>query len=51
MAECNRRARYDANGDRVEERWIGGQLVVVHHSFLPDEDRTEVDGFPCTGDV
>jgi hypothetical protein len=39
----------DEDGHLVEARMIGGQEVVVRHvDEIPEQDRSVVDGIPCT---
>ncbi len=38
----------DANGCLTEERWVGGQAVVVHYDDIPESDITEIDGIRVT---
>jgi len=38
----------DANGAPTELHRTDGIEVVVHHDEIPEQDRTTVDGIPCT---
>jgi hypothetical protein len=38
----------DANGAPTELHRTDGIEVVVHHDDIPEQDRTTVDGIPCT---
>ena len=38
----------DSNGVLTEQRWIGGQEVIVHYDDVPETDRTVRDGIPMT---
>jgi len=39
---------FDGNGCLTERIRLGDQAVVVHYDDIPDQDRTVVDGIPCT---
>jgi hypothetical protein len=39
---------FDSNGCLTERVRMGDQQVIVHYDDIPDEDRTIVDGIPCT---
>ena len=41
-------AYVDTNGIFTERIWLGNQFVVVRYDDIPDQDRTVVDGIPCT---
>jgi hypothetical protein len=38
----------DANGVPAERVRMGGQEIIVHYDDIPEQDRTVVDGIPCT---
>ena len=38
----------DANGCLTETIMLGGDPVIIHYDDVPDQDRTEINGIPCT---